>query len=132
MAGSAKDVTSPLDDDVISLKDWITTLPCNLVDIPGHNLFIDHPDMDTNIYVHVADLDVTGAYPSGQIGLNMSRETTKIEVCSIEGVTEEIRRSAGRNMTAPKTNAIQISKDFFKTPSPSEMIAMWDEEHTVA
>lgn len=131
MAGSPKEV-SEFNSKVVSLKDWITTLPSSLQDIPGVKLFKDHPELFTNVYINVADLDVTGAYPVGQIIYNLSRETTKLEVCTIEGICEEIRRTAGRNLTAPRVNALRLANELFKLPDATSILARWDEEQKKA
>ena len=63
-----------------------------------------------------ADADILQAYPTGGVIGNTSKETTAIEVCTIDGVTEEARRRGGINMTGGMTNAIEVCNDLFNLP----------------
>ncbi len=63
-----------------------------------------------------SDADILQAYPTGGSVMNISKETTFIEVYEIEGVPEEARRRAGINLTGGQTNAIEICNDILKFP----------------
>lgn len=52
-------------------------------------------------------LDVKSAYPYGEIIANISRETTILELCRIENVSEKDRRIIGLNLTGGDTNAVE-------------------------
>lgn len=78
--------------------------------------------------VQTADADILQAYPSGEIILNVSKETTAIEVCDIEGVSEEARRRAGINMTGGKTNAIEICNDIMNMPYIDDVLAAFMDD----
>lgn len=74
------------------------------------------------------DADILQAYPSGEVVLNISKETTFIEVCSIDGVPEDARRRAGINLTGGKTNAIEICNDILNMPYIDEVLDAFRED----
>lgn len=53
-------------------------------------------------------LDVKSAYPYAEIFLNISRLTTILELCRIEGVNEANRRIIGLNITGGNVNATEF------------------------
>ena len=65
-------------------------------------------------------LDVSSAYPSSQIALNLARDTTLSEVCSIEGVDHATQRKIGLNLSGGHANASRIGRELFNLPSISE------------
>lgn len=131
MAGSARTPMTELDEYSVSREGWIVTLGCELIDIDGAKLFEDQPDHVTNIFIDVADLDVTGAYPNGQIVLNISRETERIQVVDIEGLSFEQRRSLGINLAATRTNALQCATLLYGLPTHREILDAFDQETVV-
>jgi hypothetical protein len=54
--------------------------------------------------------------------LNQSRETTLIELIYVDGVTEEVRRRVGVNLTAGRINAMEIATDFFLLPDKDTVL----------
>ena len=53
-------------------------------------------------------LDVKSAYPYTEIFLNISKLTTILELCKIEGVNEANRRIIGLNITGGNVNATEF------------------------
>lgn len=86
------------------------------------------PNEPTMIFVHVADLDVEGTYPNEQILLNISRETTMMELVDIQGVSERERRAIGVNMSGGAVNAVEICNSLYKTPALGELLVLFEEE----
>lgn len=117
IAGTAgSKVITELDTGVISLTQWIVTLPAYMVDRNGLYCIKEAPKLQTMFRRQVSDSDILQAYPTGQVISNGSKETTAIEVISIEGVSEEARRRAGINMTGGRTNAVEICYDLLNAP----------------
>lgn len=110
------DITQPLDDEVISMTDWIVTLPAYAVERTGLFCIEEVPEQQTMMRRQTSDADILQAYPTGGSVLNISKETTFIEIYSIEGVSEDARRRAGINLTGGQTNAIEICNDILKMP----------------
>lgn len=65
---------------------------------------------------------MAASYPNGEESLNISKETTSKELIEIEGVSEELRREQGINMSAVNMNALEIAHDLFGMPTPDEML----------
>lgn len=89
------------------------------------------PELRTAFRMQVADADLTQAYPSGTNMLNQERETTAIELVSIEGVSEEVRRRAGVNLTAGRVNAMEIANEMFLLPDKDVVLAKYCEVHNL-
>jgi len=119
---TSDEMTDELDDDVVSVNGWIVTLAAYLVEDNGLQNIAEYPGLRTNIRIAVADLDVAGSYPNGEVVHNVSKETTKKELSEIHGVPEEIRRSQGINLSGGHVNAIEISTFLFGMPDPDEFL----------
>lgn len=111
-----------LDKHVVGSDNWIVTLPSHLVDDNGLQLLEEAPHVKSMLRVHVADLDVASSYPNTGIFLNMSMETTKRELVQVGNINEYEKRMAGLNLTAAKTNAVEVSGTFFKFPTMDSLL----------
>ena len=116
------DIEDPLDDHVVSPKHWIVTLASHMTTGDGLENLEELPGHSTQLRAHVADADLSAAYPSGQLILNISKETTYREVSQIQGTTETQRRMAGINMTAAKTNAVEVCQSLLSAPSMDTLL----------
>jgi len=117
------------DQHVISINDWIVTLPSHLVEENGLCLFEDLPDLRSYVRAHVADLDVEGTYPNVEILMNISKETTAQELCYIRDVPEIYRRAIGVNLSGGFVNAVEICMQVYNAPSFNTLLAEFDALH---
>lgn len=113
---SGSKIKNDNDEEVISLKDWIVTLPAHATLENGINCVSEVNSLTTAIRMQTADADLTQAYPLGSYILNQSRETRLLELCRVQGGDEWDRRRAGINLTGGKVNAIEIANSFLKMP----------------
>jgi hypothetical protein len=60
---------------------------------------------------------VAGSYPNGGATFNISKETTKREIISVEGAEEKTVRMEGINLSSGFTNAVEIATNLFNLPS---------------
>lgn len=109
-------IKNELDEEVISLKEWIVTLPAHATLDNGLKCVSEVKTLTTAIRAQVADADLTQAYPLGSAILNQSRETRLMELCRVQGGDEWDRRRAGINLTSGKVNAIEIANTFLGLP----------------
>jgi hypothetical protein len=115
--GSTSDeMQTELDSLTLGLENWIVTLPAHLVADNGLQLIEEYPLLRTNIRVHVADLDVSASYPNGEVVFNIGKCTTRKELCSVEGVPEQLQRAQGINLSGGHTNAVEFCVDMYKLP----------------
>lgn len=122
--GSTSDeMQTDLDKLTLGLQDWIVTLPAHLVADNGLKLIMEYPELRTNIRVHVADLDVSASYPNGEVVFNVGKATTKKELCSVEGVPEQLQRAQGINLSSGHTNAVEFCVDMYKLPQMDQWLA---------
>ena len=109
-------IKNDFDEEVIGTDGWIVTLPAHMNAENGLHVVKEVPSLLTAFRGQTADADLTQAYPSCTNMANQSRETTIIELISIEGVSEEVRRRAGVNLTAGRVNAMEIANELFLMP----------------
>ena len=70
-----------------------------------------------------------GAYPHGGILANVSKETTHWELSAIRGISEDVRRAMGVNMTAGTVNAVEICQEVFGFPELPVLLEVFKMEH---
>lgn len=104
------------DNHVISMANWIITLPTHLVEDNGIAICEDFPELRGSGRAHVGDLDVKSSYPITEIFANISKATTMLELSEIEGVSELDRRVVGLNVTGGEVNAIEFCTRVYKLP----------------
>jgi hypothetical protein len=109
-----------LDSKTVSRKGWIVTLAPSLYIGQSVSVIKDNPQLGSKISTMVADLDVSSAYPTSQIALNLARDTTEAEICGIEGIDLETQRRIGLNLSGGHVNAGEICRDLYKLPSIQE------------
>lgn len=124
--GSSSDkMVEELDAHVIGHHDWIVTLPSYMAAPNGLKCVAGYPDYHTLIYSHVADLDIVSTYPNVSQLLNIARETCVMEFCRMRGISEDLRREVGVNLTAPKANAVEICQKILGAPKLDDMLGMF-------
>lgn len=99
-----------------------TMLQSYLVDDNGICAVKENPTMRTNIRIGAVDLDVEGSYPNGGVCLNISKETTKKEIISVQGVDEHTRRMCTINLSAGHVNALEICTSLLGMPTLDQML----------
>lgn len=119
-----------LDEEQIGYDDWINTLPAHMMRLKKSPFYEESEAFFTKIRTHCGDLDISAAYPSNGIALNISRETTAQELMEISGVSEETRRAQGINLTGGYTNAMEFSTNMFGLPTLFELEKMYDNDHS--
>ncbi|MNC49816.1 hypothetical protein D3C75_990230 [compost metagenome] len=126
--GTASDQMShELDKFVIGHDDWIVTLPSYMAAAEGMSCVEEMRDYLTLIFTHVADLDIVSTYPNVSQILNIARETTVMEFCQIQGLTEAIRREFGVNLTGGRVNAVEIAQKVLNAPSMDRILEAYLE-----
>lgn len=109
------------EDDTLGLKGWILTLPA-FMNVLGLPCIKEDPELKTGIRGYVYDSDATAAYPSATAAANVSKETTKREIITIEGVEDAVFRMENINLISGPVNALEYSTAMFKAPKPEELL----------
>lgn len=73
-------------------------------------------------------LDVSASYPSAELALNTSKETTIREIMDIEGVPEEVFRMQNMGISAGHVNGVEFCTTIFNFPTHLEMLDLFKEE----
>lgn len=128
IGSTSGEMAQEFDKETIGLDGWIVTLPAHLVVDNGLQVIEEAPDMRTNIRGHVGDLDVSASYPNGGCVFNISKETTSKELLRINGVTEEMRRMQGVNLSAGHTNAVEFCTGMYGLPSMETLLKSFQQQ----
>lgn len=118
---TSDEMKDDLDPYVVSEKNWIVALPTNNIANTGLRIVKELPNDWSKVYIHCADLDVKSSYPTSTIIMNISRETTVLELSSIVGMEEPMRYRVGLNLMAGKTNAVSHCRNVHKMPNLFEL-----------
>lgn len=129
---TSDEMSMDFDAKTISLRDWIVMLPAHLVDDNGLKMIAEYPEIASNIRIHIGDLDVSASYPNGESVFNISKETTKKELISIEGVTEHVRRMQGINFSGGATNAVEFCTGMFHMPQMTQWLEAYRRQDNLA
>ena len=115
-----------IDKWVIGMTDWIVALPAFMISEKGMELTLNAQGklwrLISSIYGQVADLDVSAAYPTNEIVANISQETTFRELGEIDGVTEDVRRVQGINLSGGFSNAVEFSVNMLGVPDFMQLL----------
>jgi hypothetical protein len=122
------DMTEDLDASTPNKKGWIITLAAELQHGTGRRLINEYRLLETNIIVHAWDSDIASGYPTFGAILNVSKATSMFEVCGIVGLNDVQTRSVGINMSALKTNALEIAILTYDFPTPETLLTEFLKE----
>lgn len=99
------------------LGDWIALLETEKNAALGVALFNGLEDVISRGRGLTDDVDVTGAYPTATVALNISNKTTRMEVTRIQGANRmKFREIAVNYASSPEANAIGLCYDLFRFP----------------
>jgi hypothetical protein len=105
----------------LGLDGWIVTLPAHLT-VNGMHVIEEDDSVYSNIRAFVYDSDAVSAYPTATSIANVSKETTKRELISIQNIDEEIFRAQNLNLVLGRINAIEYCTTMFNMPKPEELL----------
>jgi hypothetical protein len=133
VAGCVNDkMADDLDRQIQDLKGWIVTLPTHLVENNGLKLLKELPDVSSSCYKYVSDADITSTYPNGEIIMNLSKETTMMELGRIKGIEKDRQRLIGINLTGGPANAIELLTEVTGAPNPVQLLELYKASKTAA
>jgi hypothetical protein len=113
---TGSDMTEPGDGEVVDADGHVITLHAGRLVNNGLCCIAEDPNLRTNIRIGNSDDDVTGAYPSNQVVMNVSKATTVKEIIRIDGIDEEEKRIVGLNMAGGHTNAVEFCTRILDLP----------------
>ena len=128
IASTARSMEEDTDKYLSNKSEWIVTLPPHLTRDIGLPLIEGMPALPTQIVGHVYDLDVEGAYPSGGVFMNISKETTYTEFSKIKGCSEKMKRKFGLDLTGGHVNAVTLAQEFLGFPDFDTLLAEFKGE----
>ena len=126
MATTSDQMTDDNDELVVSMREWIVTLPAHLVADNGLPIIKELPKVKSCVRIGVYDLDVAGTYPNVEVIMNISKETTFRELSEIKDVPDNVRRSIGINLTGGVVNAVEICCNVYKLPTFNELLTSFE------
>lgn len=112
-----------MDKLLIKPTNWIITLPAELQQHTGRSMVYGIPDEFSRLSSDNGDIDLESSYPTNGTVMNISNGTTRMEMYSMDGITEETQRRAGVDFTACDTNSVQLAREFYKAKTLNEALA---------
>lgn len=109
-------------------ENWILALPCHMMVNNGIPMIRELPNVRSMIRLYVFDADIVSTYPHGEIAMNLSKQTTMMEVCRIHGLTLSNQQLLGINVTGGPSNAMKIMTEVCKLPKPVELLKLYTAE----
>jgi len=110
------------DDKVLGLDMWIITLPAYRLIDNGIKCIAEDGEIRTNIRCHVYDIDAVSSYPSDGVACNISKQTTKKEIVSIEGKRKNDFMYDNINLFSGAVNSIEYCTSMFNFPTMAELL----------
>lgn len=111
----------------LSRVGWTLTLASHY-SAPGLRLIDGAPEITTGIRAFVYDSDAVSSYPScTQVG-NVSKVTTRKEICSVDGCDEQKMRMQNLNLMFSETNACEYTTNMFSAPSLMKLLDIYDRQ----
>jgi len=109
-------------DKLLGADDWIVNMPAFRIADNGISIIAENDNINTNIRLLVFDADVSAAYPSSIIALNVSGITTHREVVSIGDIPKDTLKLNNMNLMYGNTNAVEYCNTMFNFPTPYDLI----------
>ena len=122
---TSNEMADEFDRRVLGTTGWIITLPSELVTDTGRSFVEGIPDRLSRFSAHCGDIDLASSYPTTGTICNVSPDTTRMEIYRIDGLTEAEQRRQGIDFVACQTNAVQLSRAFYKLPTLDEALALF-------
>lgn len=102
---------------LLGLDGWIQLMKATYINDNGLKMIKENPDLRTNIYSRVFDMDSISAYPNAINAANISRDTTSKEIVSIEGMEKEDFMYHNINTMFGSINAIEYCCNMLNFPT---------------
>jgi len=115
------------DKYLLGKEEWIVTLPTHLVIDNGLHMLLEMPTIRSLIRMYVSDADITSTYPNGEIIMNLSKETTMMELGRIHGISASRQRLIGINVTGGPSNAIELLTEVVGAPRLDQLLVAFRE-----
>jgi len=125
---TSTELKSDLDTKTVPVSELIVTLAPTLRTQEGLKCIAENPNLRTNIYTNVADLDVSSSYPSNQAVFNISKETTKKELISVEGKEWSDVKLQTINLSGGYTNAVEFCTELLDLPTLDTLLDQFKED----
>ena len=110
-----------------TLGDWIALLETEKNAEKGKVLFEGLADVISLARGLTDDIDVTGAYPTATVALNVSNKTTRMEVWKIQGADDmKFREIAVNYASGVEANAMSLGYDLFRFPKIKDLQTVFE------
>lgn len=131
MGTTGKNMEEEYDDELESAGGAV--LDAFRVDRTGLKVIEEYPTLVSQIHVYVSDVDFSQMYPTVMENANISKETKVSTVFCVIG--EHVKAPPGQAgveclysyLISPQDNAHNLGRDFFNTPSFSEVLERYSQ-----
>lgn len=131
MGVTSSGLVDEYDEETLDRFGWIVALPAALITDQGLPCVKQLPGIPVRVYKDVGDLDVSAAYPHGEVALNTSKETTIRELVSIDGVPEDVFRMQNMGLSSGHVNSVDYCTTMLGFPTHEQMLGLFLKEEGV-
>lgn len=132
LCSTSDNMVHEFDSELLQRTNWIITLTNFNVIFHAEGILAEGYEafeMYSKVFRFVYDVDITSSYPTNQVILNISRDTTLAEVLHIAGLCESEQRRIGLNLTAVNSNAYDIGVKALGLPTFDEWDEIFEQEY---
>jgi hypothetical protein len=108
--------------ETLGVDGWVVTLAAHLSAESGLRCIAEDPSIVTNMRGLVYDIDAEASYPSDIRACNVSKETTKREIVTIDGIDEYVFRMQNINILSGPVNAVEYCTTMFGFPQLEDLV----------
>lgn len=110
---------------VLDRRNWVITLPSHM-SAPGLPLLRGDASAITGIRAMVYDSDAVSSYPSCTQVANVSKITTRKEICKVGDLDERVFRNQNLNLLFGQVNAVEYTTRMFGAPTLMALLDAYD------
>ena len=122
LAAPGAEMGSPWDKQIGKVGGAV--LRPELMDMAGMHMLTDAPGIETMMHPFVNDVDFSAMYPTVGAAMNISKETKRWSLLSIDGKRDDRLYSL---MVSTTENAVHIGATYFGLPNYSQMSELFSE-----
>lgn len=111
-----------------NLKGWIVNLASEYMTLKGLKCIEEDPNMCTNFYIGVTDIDSESSYPSCTEAGNVSKETCVKELISVKGIPNRVVKLNNIDLLSGHVNAVAYCVDMFNLPNAKTLLELYKQQ----
>lgn len=112
----------------LGVDGWVVTLAAHYSAENGLRCIEESPNIITNLRALVLDIDATASYPSDITAANVSKETTRRTIITIDGIDEYVFRMQNINCLSGPVNAVEYCTTMHGFPQLEDLVQSFEKK----